>query len=238
MAKRILGLVPARGGSKGIPRKNIAPLLGKPLLAYTAEAAVASRLLARTILSTDDDEIARVGRQYGLEAPFLRPPELARDSTPSIQVIQHAVRTLAEAGETYDAVCLMQPTAPLRTAKMIDQACALFDRTDADSVISVFEIPHHFNPCWALLLNADGSMHWACGLDGPPARRQDLPTAYCRDGSIYITRTAVLMEQNSLFGRKMVPYVVPPERVLNIDTPEDLVKAAEALARRGGTDKP
>ena len=110
----VVGIVPARGGSKGIPRKNIAPLLGKPLLAYTAEAALAARRLARVILSTDDDEIAEVGRRCGLEVLFMRPPELARDDTPMLPVVQHAVRWLEERGDRYDAVCLLQPTNPLR----------------------------------------------------------------------------------------------------------------------------
>ncbi len=117
---KTLGIVPARGGSKGIPRKNIVPLLGKPLLAYTAEAALAAQRLTRVILSTEDEEIARVGRQCGLAVPFLRPTELARDDTPTIPVLQDVVRKLEAAGEVYDAVFILQPTTPLRRAEDID----------------------------------------------------------------------------------------------------------------------
>src|SRR5262245_25269040 len=114
---QVLGVVTARGGSKSIPRKNLAPLLGRPLLAYTAEAALGSRRLTRVVLSTDDPEIARVGRQCGLEVPFLRPPELARDETPTIPVLQHAVRELEASDRRYDAVLVLQPTNPLRRAE-------------------------------------------------------------------------------------------------------------------------
>ena len=119
---RVLGIIPARGGSKGIPRKNIRRLAGKPLLQYSAQAALGARRLARTILSTEDPEIAEVGRTCGLEVPFLRPPELARDDTPTLPVLQHAVRTLEAAGDHYDAVCLLQPTNPFRQSHDID-AC-------------------------------------------------------------------------------------------------------------------
>src|SRR5262245_16834240 len=122
----VLGLITARGGSKGIPRKNLVPLLGRPLLAYTCEAALASTSLARVVLSTDDEEIASVGRAEGIEVPFMRPAELSRDDTPSIDVAVHAVQWLAtHAGWQADALVLLQPTSPLRTAHHIDEACAL-----------------------------------------------------------------------------------------------------------------
>src|SRR5688572_20125524 len=136
MAMRILGIVPARGGSKGIPHKNITPLLDKPLLAYTAEAAQASKRLDRVVLSTDDERIARTGAMYGLEVPFLRPPELARDDTPTIPVLQDVVRKLEREGDYFDAILTLQPTNPLRLAEDIDGAVELLERTGADSVIS------------------------------------------------------------------------------------------------------
>ena len=128
---RVLGIVTARGGSKGIPRKNTVPVAGKPLLAYTAEAALAARNLARVVLSTDDEEIAQAGRACGLEVPFLRPAELARDDTPSLPVIQDVVRRLETAGDRYDAVFTLQPTNPLRTVEDIDGAIELLERTGA-----------------------------------------------------------------------------------------------------------
>src|SRR5947199_10186372 len=119
---RVLGIVTARGGSKGIPGKNITPLLGKPLLAYTAEAARQAARITRTVLSTDDETIARVGRDWGLEVPFLRPPGLARDDTPTIPVLQDVVRKLELEGQSYDAVFTLQPTNPLRRPQDIDGA--------------------------------------------------------------------------------------------------------------------
>src|SRR5262249_44411537 len=111
---RVLGLIPARGGSKGVPRKNLKLLCGQPLLLYTAREALASHKLSRVILSTEDPEIAAVGRQHGLEVPFMRPPELAEDSTPTLPVAQHAIRWMEQSGERFDALCLLQPTNPLR----------------------------------------------------------------------------------------------------------------------------
>src|SRR2546430_8741746 len=140
MAMRILGIVTARGGSKAIPHKNITPVSGKPLLAYTAEAALASKKLARAVLSTDDEGIAAVGRAWGLETPFLRPPELAKDDTPTVPVLQDVVRRLEAAGDRYDAVFLLQPTNPLRLVSDIDGAIELLEETGADSVISFSDV--------------------------------------------------------------------------------------------------
>jgi len=137
---RVLGIVTARGGSKGIPRKNIVPLLGKPLLAYTAQAALAAQRLTRTVLSTDDEEIAEVGRAWGLEVPFLRPRELARDDTPTIPVLQDVVRKLEASGEHYDAILTLQPTTPLRRPEDIDGAITLLEQTGADAVISFVDV--------------------------------------------------------------------------------------------------
>ena len=145
---RVLGLIPARGGSKGVPRKNIKLLCGKPLLEYTAQAALASRLLSRVILSTEDEEIAEAGRRCGLEVPFLRPQELAADDTPMLPVIEHAVRWVEERGERFDAICLLQPTNPLRRAEEIDGCIELLIGTGADSVVTVLPVPAEYNPHW------------------------------------------------------------------------------------------
>src|SRR5262245_20247676 len=133
---RVLGIVTARGGSKGIPRKNIAPLLGKPLLTYTANAALAAKRLTRVVLSTDDEEIARIGREAGLDIPFLRPAELAKDDTPTIPVLQDTLLKLDAYGERFDAVLTLQPTNPLRLSEDIDGSIELLETTGADSVIS------------------------------------------------------------------------------------------------------
>ena len=231
---RVLGVVTARGGSKGIPRKNLAPLLGRPLLAYTAEAALGSGRLTRVVLSTDDAEIARVGRECGLEVPFLRPPELARDETPTVPVLQHAVRELAAGGQQYDAVLALQPTNPLRRAEDIDGAIELLERSGADSVISLVDTGGR-HPARMKYLAEDGT------VEDPPfveafegQRRQSLPTMYLREGSIYLTRRHVLMEQNSLKGACCMAWLVPEERACNIDTPFDLFIAEQVLLKCHG----
>jgi len=221
---KILGLITARGGSKGIPRKNLAAFAGQPLLQWTCEAARAARELAALVLSTDDEEIAARGVEYGVEVPFLRPAELARDETPSLPVIQHALSALEE---RYDAVCLLQPTNPLRQAGDIDDACTLFRRSGADSVVSVARVPSHFHPMWTYYLDSGGELELAAAGHIVP-RRQELPPAYYREGSIYITRREVIVERESLYGEHVVPYFISETRAGGIDTAADL----EELERR------
>jgi CMP-N-acetylneuraminic acid synthetase len=213
---RILGLITARGGSKGVPRKNITLFAGKPLLQWTCEAALAARALDRVVLSTDDAEIAECGATCGVDVPFLRPAELARDDTPTLPVVQHALTELPG----YDAVCLLQPTNPLRTGRDIDDACQLMRRTGADSVVSVARVPGHFHPMWTYFVHG-GELQLA-GADHVVPRRQELPPAYYREGSIYITRSDVVLEGDSLYGERVVPYFIAEDRGGGIDTWEDL----------------
>jgi CMP-N,N'-diacetyllegionaminic acid synthase len=230
---RVLGIVTARGGSKGIPRKNLAPIAGKPLLAYTALAARASSL-ARTVLSTDDEEIARVGMSWGLDVPFMRPDELARDDTPTVPVLQDVVRRLEVAGERYDAVFTLQPTNPLRRASDIDGAIQLMEATSADSVISFVEVGDR-HPARMKLIDGDGRVTdppFAEVFEGQP--RQQLPKLWLREGSVYLTRRDVLVEQGSLKGRDCRAWKMPEERACNIDTPFDLWLAERLLLREAG----
>jgi len=230
---KVLGIVTARGGSKGIPRKNVALLLGKPLLAYTAEVALAARRLSYVMLSTDDEEIAHVGRDCGLHVPFLRPPELARDDTPTIPVLQDVVRKLEASGACYDVILTLQPTTPLRRAEDIDGAIDLLERTGADSVISFVDVGEK-HPARMKFIAGDGRV-----IDPPFAeqyegqRRQELPKLYLREGSIYLTRREVLLEQDSLQGRNCRAWLIPPERACNIDTPFDLFLAEQMLRYYG-----
>ena len=221
----VLGLIPARGGSKGIPRKNIRRLGGKPLLQYTAEAALASQRLTAVVLSTDDEEIADVGRTCGVNVPFLRPAELARDATPTLPVAQHALRWFAEQDRRFDAVCLLQPTNPLRRAADIDRAIELFENTGADAVISMLAVPAEFNPHWVFLQLPDQTVRLSTGERTPIARRQDLPPAFHREGSIYVTRASVVLEQDSLYGNRTIPLIMRAEDSVNIDDAEDWAKA-------------
>jgi CMP-N-acetylneuraminic acid synthetase len=229
----VLGIVTARGGSKGIPHKNIVPVAGRPLLAYTAQAALASSALSRTVLSTDDEAIAEVGRACGLDVPFLRPAELARDDTPTIPVLQDVVRRLEAQGDRYDAVLTLQPTNPLRLPSDIDGAADLLERTGADSVISFVDTGER-HPARMKFIDPDGRV-----IDPPFAeafegqRRQDLPKLFLRDGSIYLTRCDVLMERCSLKGDDCRAWLMPEDRSCNVDTPFDLFLVEQLLRYHG-----
>jgi CMP-N,N'-diacetyllegionaminic acid synthase len=218
---RILGLIPARGGSKGVPRKNIRLLGGKPLLAYTTEPALKVKSLSRVILSTDDPEIASIGMQLGLDVPFLRPAELAEDTTPTLPVVKHALKFLKDAGEEFDAVCLLQPTNPLRNSEDIEASIEKFISGGYDSLVSMLEVPHEHNPYWVFFEDEEGLLHLSTGGTEPIPRRQMLPKAYHREGSIYITKTNVILDKNSLFGDKIGGYLMKTACPINIDTMED-----------------
>jgi CMP-N,N'-diacetyllegionaminic acid synthase len=228
---RVLGLIPARGGSKGVPRKNIRMLGQKPLLQYTAEAALQSELLSRLILSTDDDEIAEVGRECGLEVPFMRPTELAEDTTPTLPVVQHALHWLEKRGDTFDAVCLLQPTNPFRRVADIDGCIRLMETSGADSVLSMLPVPHEYNPHWVYMRDGDGRLRLSTGETSPIARRQDLPQALHREGSVYVTRHDVVMLKNSLYGDHVEGYLISSDaNGVNIDTLQDWAAAESKLS--------
>lgn len=236
---RVLGLVPARGGSRGVPRKNARLLGGKPLLQYTADAALAARLLTRVVLSTDDAEIAEIGRRCGLDVPFMRPAELARDETPMVPVVRHALEAVEATDGAYDAVCLLQPTAPLRGSEEIDACIELLERAGADTVITVRRVPEEYNPHWVYFADESGALSLSTGEAAPIARRQELPPAFHRDGAVYVARRAVVMERGSLFGDRVLGYVADREHTVNIDGPADwrraeqLVERLEAEAEQG-----
>ncbi len=226
---KVLGLITARGGSKGIPGKNIKPLAGKPLLVYTAEAALAATRLVKVILSTDDEAIAAVGRKAGLDVPFLRPAELAEDATPTLPVVQHALEWCEKHGEKFDAVCLLQPTSPLRTPETIDACIELFEKSGADAVVTILPVPDEYNPHWVYFKGVDGFLQLSTGESAPIPRRQALPPAFHREGSVYVTRRDVVMEQGSLYGQKVVGYLVEADQSVNLDTPADWVRAERIL---------
>jgi CMP-N,N'-diacetyllegionaminic acid synthase len=230
---RTLGIIPARGGSKGIPRKNIQPLLGRPLLWYTARTALLSARLTRVVLSTEDEEIAEVGRSCGLDVPFMRPPELARDSSPTLPVLQDVVSRLEKAGEQYDAIMTLQVTSPLRRTSDIDGAIELLETTGADSVISFTGVGAR-HPSKMKSIDSDGRVvdpPFTMASEGP--RRQDLTPIYRREGSIYLTRRDVLLRQNSLAGADCRAWLIPEEWSLDVDSPFDLFLAAQMLTYHG-----
>ncbi len=226
-----VAIIPARGGSKGIPNKNIRLLGGKPLIAYTAEAAFASGLFSTIILSTDSEEISRVGKSVGLEIPFLRPPELALDTTPTLPVLQHAVRFLHARGEDFDFVCTLQATTPFRNVQsMRDAANSLSSSPDCDSAVAVSRIPAHLSPDYAMKIE-EGVLLPFLEAGKTVTRRQDTRPAYTRNGQFYFTRTSTLLDKCSVYGDRCLPIVVPDGPSVNLDTPEDWALAEFYLER-------
>lgn len=219
---KVLGIVAARGGSKGLPRKNVRVLAGKPLIAWTAEAAQASRL-DRTILSTDDDEIADAGRAAGLEVPFRRPAELATDAATAADVVLHALDQLPG----FDAFVYLQPTSPLRTAEDIDACLAL--AAAADRVVSVRAAP--LPPEWMFRLGDGGVLDPVLGT-ASGARRQDLPASYVLNGAVYVARVEAFRGEPAFVTAGTVGYVMPAERSIDIDDEQDFLDAENVVKLR------
>ena len=218
---RILAIVPARGGSKGVPGKNIKRLAGKPLLAYTIEHIKKSKLIDKAILSTDDPRIAQVARDYGLEVPFMRPKALATDCATSLSVVEHALDFFEAKGEIYDAVCLLQPTSPYRPEGAVDEAIRRFNRVKPDSLVSVRRVPDEYNPHWVFEMDDEAYLHIATGEEEIIPRRQDLPPAFHRDGAIYITSVECIRKKRSLLGKKILGFPIESPELINIDTMKD-----------------
>lgn len=209
-----LGLIPARGGSKGIPRKNIRLMAGKPLIAWTIEAALCSTRLDAVVVSTDDEEIAEVSRAVGAQVPFIRPAELAADDTPGIDPVLHAMGMLPQ----YDAVLLLQPTSPLRTTEDIDGLLSLAAATGAKSVVSVCEPEDH--PFWMYRLGTDRRLERL--IETPDiARRQDLPPVFALNGAMYFAHVDCLHRRRGFVGAETLGYPMPVERSVDIDGPLD-----------------
>lgn len=229
---RVLAIIPARGGSKGVPNKNIKLLNGKPLLGYTSEIALQSKLLTEVIVSTEDEKIRDVAQNLGIKVPFERPIELAQDDTPTIDVIIHALQWYEKQQIFFDAVCLLQPTSPFRTAEFLDKAIEKFMNSGCDSLVSVQKVPHQYNPHWTFEVNKKGNLKISTGEKEIISRRQELPTAYHRDGSIYITKTNVLLCQHSLFGKSTAFIESDSDCYVNIDSLEDWKKAEELIQNK------
>jgi CMP-N,N'-diacetyllegionaminic acid synthase len=233
----VIALIPARGGSKAIPRKNLAPLGGRPLLAYTADAVRASRTIDRAILSTDDAEIAAAGRGLGIEVPFLRPPELSGDDVPMLSVLVHALDWLErDSADPVEALVLLQPTSPFREARHIDEAVALFRERSADSVVSVIEVPHQFTPS-SLMQAKEGRLARYLEGDAAPTRRQDKERLWARNGpAVLVLRPAATLRRDQLYTAGTYGYPMDRASSLDIDGPDDLQLAELMLqARRGGS---
>jgi len=226
--EKTLCVIPARGGSKGVPHKNIRDLGGKPLIAWSIEVALKVHSLSDVLVSTDDPEIARIAEKYGAQVPFMRPDELAKDSSPTIPVIQHALEHMEKLNQTeYDGVLLLEPTSPLRMPVDIETALETLYNSDADSVVSVCKLTHT-HPVQIKKIVGEQLIPFL--VDEPEGiRRQDLqPDAYYRNGAIYLMRKETLLK-GSIRGNKSMPLIMPPERSVNIDDELDFLFAESLL---------
>jgi CMP-N-acetylneuraminic acid synthetase len=229
VAGHVLALIPARGGSKGIPDKNVRPLAGRSLLDYAAQAVRDSHVIDRAVLSTDSTRIADEGRRVGLEVPFIRPAELARDDTPMLPVIEHAVVALEQGGWQPEIVVLLQPTSPLRTAAHIRRAIEELRESGADSVVSVMQLPQHLSPDYVMRVD-DGRLVSFLPEGMRVTRRQDARPAFVRDGTIYAFWRRTIADTGSIYGNNCRPLVVQPRESMTIDTPDDWEEAERRIA--------
>ncbi|MBU5591096.1 acylneuraminate cytidylyltransferase family protein [Clostridium sp. MSJ-4] len=230
--KNILAIIPARGGSKGVPRKNIKDLNGKPLIAYTIEGAKKSKYIDKVIVSTEDEEIAGISKKYNLEVPFLRPKELAEDDTPGINPILHAVKWFHENKSDFEYVICLQCTSPFRKAEQIDDALENLINKDADSIVSVCE--SEVSPYWMKRIENGVMKDFA---EGNPfySRRQDIPEMYRLNGAIYIAKTEVLIKNKNWYTKNTLAYVMDKKSSIDIDDTIDF-KFAEFLMREDNND--
>jgi len=230
----VLAIIPARGGSKGVERKNIRMMAGKPLLEYTVMAAQQSSKIKRIVLSTDDEEIRGLGISYGLSVPFMRPRELAGDDTPMISVIQYIVNSLdLLEGYKPDIIIILQPTSPLRTEDHIDEAVELFISKRNDSLVSVVEIPHNFSPYSAMEKKKDGTIKNFLYFDERKNLRQQKPVFYARNGAaIYIFSYDCLINKNSIYGDSIIPYYMSKEDSFDIDDEIDWFICEKLILRQ------
>lgn len=224
----ILVIIPAKGRSTGVPGKNMRLLAGKPLIVYTIEAAKKARKVNRILVSTDAPEIKEISEKYGAEVPFLRPKALAKDNTPGIDPIIHALNWLAEK-ENYrpEIVVLLQPTSPLRSGRDVDNAVDLFFENKADAVVSVYLSETH--PYWMKEVDNDGRM--SAFINNETVRRQELPPIYQLNGAIYISKVPVLLEKRTFCSEKTFAYIMPRERSVDIDTQLDFEFAEFLMGR-------
>lgn len=215
MRGKFLFIIPARGGSKGVLRKNIRDLAGKPLIAWTIEEAKKSKFADRIILSSDDEEIIQVAKHYGCEVPFIRPKELAQDDTPGIDPVLHAI----DKCPGYDYVVLLQPTSPLRTAEDIDGCIQFFLDNHADTCVTVKEVDE--SPYWMYTKNDEGQLTNLIKQDFLITRRQELPKVYKLNGAVYVAKTERLKQTKSFLSEETVAFVMPKNRSVDIDIEDD-----------------
>lgn len=217
---RVLAIIPARGGSKRLPRKNILNFAGKPLIAWTIDAALSSKNVDKVIVSTDDEEIAQVAQNCGAEVPFLRPSTLSEDESSSADVIAHAIEFLAKRGDSFDVIALLQPTSPLRNSRHIDKAIDLYLSKNANSVISVCKTEH--SPLWCGRIDETLSMDSFLRDEVKNKRSQDLPEFYRLNGAIYLIDRTLFCRELTLFpNEKTFAFLMEDKFSIDIDTELD-----------------
>jgi CMP-N-acetylneuraminic acid synthetase len=220
----VLGVIPARGGSKGIPRKNLYNLCGKPLIGYTIKAAFKASALTRFIVSTDSDEIAETAKEYGANVPFRRPSELATDSSLAADVMKHAIIEMEKLnGIIYDTLVMLQPTTPLRTPEDIDNAVQKLHSTGCDTVITMKDVGATHPARMYKIVNDKLVSIMDEGTALRP--RQELQHIYIRSGDVYACRRSVIFDQGSLIGKDCRPIIIPSKRAVNIDSMDDVILA-------------
>lgn len=227
---KIIGIIPARGGSKTVPRKNLRLLAGKPLIVWTIEEAQKSEYIDRLILSSEDPEIIAVAKKHGCEVPFIRPAELARDDTPGIEPVIHALNTI---GEKYHYIILLQPTSPLRTVTDIDECIRYFVQKEAFTCVSVCAADK--NPYWMHTLNEYQRLCPLMPEETGIGRRQDLPLVYAENGAIYVAKTDYLIKKKNFINEETLAFVMPKERSGDIDTEIDFLLCEVIKTKYPGT---
>ncbi|MFY0591794.1 cytidylyltransferase domain-containing protein [Roseivirga sp.] len=219
---RILALIPARGGSKGIPGKNLKKLGNIPLINYSIKLGLECGYFDTVLVSTDSPQILEISKNSGAMVPFLRPDALSSDASPTIDTVIHALQYMTSHGQSYDAVCLLQPTVPFREVKEVNSAIEKFINSGADSLVSVRQVPHKFNPHWCFESSKNKDLlKIATGESQIISRRQDLPKAYYRDGSVYLAKPAIILHDRSLYGQNMAYFENTISPDINLDTPAD-----------------
>jgi len=230
MTKKVLAIIPARGGSKGLPRKNILNLNGKPLIAWTIESSLKSKYIAKTIVSSDDDEILEISKKYGAGI-LKRPKELATDTASSEVVVKHAIESI---NENFDYIILLQPTSPLRDVENINNAFENLFEEDATALISVCKIDNKILK--AFKKNKDGFIEGISNNEYPFKRRQDLPKTFISNGAIYIVKVDKFLENNSFLTDKTISYMMNEIESIDIDSMKDLEKTNRLIDDKTKTD--
>ena len=232
---KILAIIPARGGSKRIPKKNIKKLNGKHIIIYTIEAALQSKYQMRIIVTTDDKETARISKEHGAEVPFIRPKNLAQDETATLPVLQHTINYLRNKANYYpEIIVLLQPTSPFRQAKHIDEAFDLFLNNEVDSIVSLCEAD--YSPYWLRRIDKYGRVFPLLECKQKYKRIQDEPKVYRLNGAIYITKVDIIMKSNKLLGSNTMAYIMKKEYSIDIDTDLDFKLAQLILKEKINND--